>query len=56
MDHKLIGVAVCNGAYTHTNIAMAMSVLELLGAPLETILEVEAYLYGLREPSTTEEA
>lgn len=58
MDHKLIGIAVCNGDYSHSSIALAMSVLETLGAHPDTVLDVEAYLYSMRaqEPSTTDEA
>lgn len=58
MDHKLMGIAVCNGIYSHSNIAMALYVLETLDTPQRIIDEVEAYLYSMRaqEPSTTDEA
>ena len=57
MDHKLIGIAVCNGVYSHSNIAMALHVLEILDTPRRIIDEVDAYLYSMRaqEPSTTDE-
>ena len=56
MDHLGIGLAVCNGEYSHSNIALAMRVLEILGVELDTILDVEAKLYALRPASITEEA
>jgi len=61
MDYKGIALAVVDGDYSHSTIAMARWVLERLDVPVRVQDEIEEMLYTKREfirrmNSATEEA
>jgi hypothetical protein len=63
MDYKGIALAVVDGDYSHSSIAMARWVLERLDVPVKVQEDIEEMLYAKREfirsmnrASTAEEA
>lgn len=49
MDYRTMALAVCNGTYTVSTIAMALHVLDMLGASKAVSDDIRDMLYALKD-------